>query len=252
MLTRWKQALTTAPTRTAPSRRARLPERIVEAGITLFSDRGFKGTTVGELERAAGLTPRAGALYKHFPSKEAVLEAAFERHVAEVEALHSAIELMPLGDLRAELTLLARFGMQTLVRERALRRIVITEGDRFPELKRRYRERVVDRSYEEVIGFISLKIAAGRVPRLRRRGRRGRHGRRAAGLQRRVRRLRAPPGGRDEERFIAAVVDAAMALAEAPPTRRERTGRDEDRAARDRDPLRPDLPGRRSSAWSRR
>ena len=76
------------------------PERIVEAGITLFSDRGFKGTTVGELERVAGLTPRAGALYKHFPSKEAVLEAAFERHVAEIEALHGAIELMPLGDLR--------------------------------------------------------------------------------------------------------------------------------------------------------
>ncbi len=93
-----------------------------------------------------------------------MLEAAFERHVAEVEALHSAIELMPLGDLRAELTLLARFGMQTLVRERALRRIVITEGDRFPDLKRRYQERVVDRSYEEVIGFISLKVAAGEFP----------------------------------------------------------------------------------------
>ena len=34
------------------------PERLVEAGITLFSDQGFKGTTVGELEQAAGLTPR--------------------------------------------------------------------------------------------------------------------------------------------------------------------------------------------------
>ena len=31
-----------------------------------------------------------------------MLEAAFERHVAEIEALHSAIELMPLGDLRAD------------------------------------------------------------------------------------------------------------------------------------------------------
>jgi AcrR family transcriptional regulator len=195
-------------------------ERIVDAGIELFSDRGFKGTTVGELERAAGLTPRAGALYKHFASKEAVLEAAFERHVAEIEALHGAIELMPLGNLRAEMTLLARFGMQTLVRERALRRIVMTEGDRFPELKKRYQERIVDRSYEEVIGFISLKVASGEFPDCDVEAVAvtmvgailgycieydvfGRH-----------------PAGVDEDRLIGAVVDAAMALAEAPANKR--------------------------------
>ena len=204
------------------------PERIVEAGITLFSDRGFKGTTVGELERAAGLTPRAGALYKHFPSKEAVLEAAFERHVAEVEALHSAIELMPLGDLRAELTLLARFGMQTLVRERALRRIVITEGDRFPDLKRRYRERVVDRSYEEVIGFISLKVAAGEFPDCDVEAVAVVMVGALLGYSVEYDVFGRQPAGVDEDRFIDAVVDAAMALAEAPPTRRGRTGRDED------------------------
>src|SRR4029453_19136606 len=114
-------------------------DRIVDEGLRLFAENGFRGTTVGEIERRAGLTPRAGALYKHFPSKEAVLEAAFERHVSELEALHSAIELMPLGDLRAELTLLARSGLQMLSRERDLRRIVITEGDRFPDLKRGFR-----------------------------------------------------------------------------------------------------------------
>src|SRR5215210_4424533 len=107
-------------------------DRIVNEGLALFAENGFRGTTVGEIERQAGLTPRAGALYKHFPSKEAVLEAAFERHVAEIEAIHSAIELMPLGDLRAELTLLTRWGLQVLAQERDLRRIVITEGDRFP------------------------------------------------------------------------------------------------------------------------
>src|SRR5512132_2713607 len=100
------------------------PDRIVDEGLRLFAENGFQGTTVGEIERRAGLTPRAGALYKHFPSKEAVLEAAFERHVQELEALHSAIELMPLGDLRAELVLLARWGLHMLAQERDLRRIV--------------------------------------------------------------------------------------------------------------------------------
>lgn len=189
------------------------PERIVDAGLQLFSDRGFQGTTVGEIERAAGLTPRAGALYKHFPSKESVLEAAFERHVAEIEALHSAIEMMPLGDLRAELTLLLRWGFQTLARERALRRIVITEGDRFPELKRRFREGVVDRSYAEATTFIRMKMDSGELP----------EGDAEAiavliagsllGYNLELDVFGRPPAGVDEERLIAAAVEACMALA---------------------------------------
>lgn len=210
-----------SPSTPASARARATPDRIVDAGLTLFSDRGFKGTTVGQLEAAAGLTPRAGALYKHFPSKEAVLEAAFERHVAEVEALHSAIELMPLGDLRAELTLLARFGMQTLVRERALRRIVLTEGDRIPDLKRRYRERIVDRSYEEVVAFIRQKVAGGEFPR----------GTDAEAIS--VLMVGAllgftleydvfgrHPLGVDEDRFIDAIVDSAMAMSRADGDRR--------------------------------
>ena len=191
------------------------PDRLVEAGIRLFADRGFQGTTVGEIERAAGLTPRAGALYKHFPSKEAVMEAAFERHVAEIEALHSAIDLMPLGDLRAELTLLARFGLQMLNRERALRRIVVVEGDRFPALKRKYRDRIVDRSYAEVVRFIRMKIDAGELP----------EGDAEAmavllvgamlGYSLEYDVFGRHPAGVDEERLISAAVDACMALATA-------------------------------------
>lgn len=213
----------TAGTRSGAGDSRPTPERIVAAGLALFSDRGFNGTTVGELEAAAGLTPRAGALYKHFPSKEAVLEAAFERHVAEVEALHSAIELMPLGDLRAELTLLARFGMQTLVRERALRRIVLTEGDRIPDLKRRYRERIVDRSYEETAAFIRQKIATGdfsartdvdaiaalMVGAL-------------LGFTLEYDVFGRHPLGVEEDRFIAAIVGSAMAM--STPEKREQEG----------------------------
>jgi AcrR family transcriptional regulator len=187
-------------------------ERIVDEGLRLFAENGFRGTTVGEIERRAGLTPRAGALYKHFPSKEAVLEAAFERHVAELEAIHSAIEMMPLGDLRAELTLLARSALQMMGRERNLRRIVITEGDRFPELKRRFREGIVDRAYKEAIGFVRQKMESGEFP----------EGDPEAVAVAMVGSLLAyeleidvfgrPPAGVDEERLINTVVDSWMAM----------------------------------------
>ena len=51
--------------------------------MRLFAAQGFRGTTVGEIEAAAGLAPRAGGLYKHFRSKEEVLEAGIDRHLAE-------------------------------------------------------------------------------------------------------------------------------------------------------------------------
>ena len=196
-------------------------DRIVDAGIRLFADRGFQGTTVGEIERQVGLTPRAGALYRHFPSKEAVLEAAFERHVQELEALHSAIELMPLGDLRAELVLLARWGLHMLAQERDLRRIVITEGDRFPKLKQRFQESVVDRAYAEVAGFVRQKMELGELP----------EGDAEAiavlvvgsllgySIEHDV--FGRDPAGVDEERLITAIVDSCMALADEVPARRK-------------------------------
>jgi AcrR family transcriptional regulator len=188
------------------------PDRIVDEGLRLFAENGFQGTTVGEIERRAGLTPRAGALYKHFPSKEAVLEAAFERHVAELEAISSAIDLMPLGDLRAELTLLARSSLQLLERERSLRRIVVTEGDRFPDLRRRFKEGVADRAYLEATNFVRQKMETGEFP----------DGDSEAVAVVMVGALLAyefeidvfgrPPAGVGEERLIEALVDSWMAM----------------------------------------
>ena len=183
-------------------------ERIVDQGLRLFADRGFRGTTMGDIEEAAGLTRRSGAVYKHFPSKEAVLEAAFDRHVQELEAMHSAIEMMPLGDLRAELTLLGRWGLHMLREERDLRRIVITEGDRFPALKERYREGVVDRSYEEALTFLRRKeldgvdaeaVAAVMAAAL-------------LGYQIEQDVFGRPPLEVSEDRFLEALVDAGMRL----------------------------------------
>jgi AcrR family transcriptional regulator len=188
-------------------------DRIVDEGLRLFAENGFRGTTVGEIERRAGLTPRAGALYKHFPSKEAVLEAAFERHVAELEAISSAIEMMPLGDLRAELTLLARSSLRMLARERSLRRIVITEGDRFPDLKKRFKTGIVDRAYREAIGFVRQKMETGEFP----------EGDAEAIAVVMVGSLLAyeleidvfarPPAGVDEDRLVDALVESWMGIA---------------------------------------
>lgn len=56
-------------------------DRLLVAGMELFAERGFRATTVGDIEAAVGLAPRRGALYKHFASKQALLEAAVRSHI---------------------------------------------------------------------------------------------------------------------------------------------------------------------------
>jgi len=75
------------------SDRKKIPtrERLKREALRLFATNGFEGVTVGDIEAAAGLQPRRGALYRHFRSKEellelAVQEAATERRRSEFDA----------------------------------------------------------------------------------------------------------------------------------------------------------------------
>ena len=111
--------------------------------IRLFAVNGFTGTTVGDIEAAAGLTPRAGGLYRHFASKEAVLSAAIDRHVREMEQIRVYLDVLPLGNLRAELTLTARWAIQELRAEQLVMKVVQKDGDRFPALVAEVHERII-------------------------------------------------------------------------------------------------------------
>jgi AcrR family transcriptional regulator len=122
-------------------------ERIVTEAMRLFAAQGFRGTTVGEIEEAAGLVPRSGGLYKHFRSKEEVLEAGIERHVSEIELIAPALEMLPLGDPGAELTLIGRWTLDELGSEMPLMKVVQKEGERFPELVAKVRERIIARGH---------------------------------------------------------------------------------------------------------
>ena len=62
-------------------------ERIHDAGLTLFNERGYTGTTVRELADACGLAP--GAMYNHYASKEALLFAIVDRVHDEADAILS-------------------------------------------------------------------------------------------------------------------------------------------------------------------
>jgi AcrR family transcriptional regulator len=91
-----------APTGSAGRRRGRPPkqmagdtkEALLEAALTLFATRGYEGTSVRAISRAAGLSD--SGLYAHFGSKRALFEAALARlgptgMVAAIDTAHQAL-----------------------------------------------------------------------------------------------------------------------------------------------------------------
>jgi AcrR family transcriptional regulator len=128
--------------------------------MKLFGEHGFRGTSVAAIERAAGLTPGAGGLYHHFASKDAVLAAGLERHVARLGALRDIRRLFTgVGDLGIELMLTARYVLSELDAERELLQVLFTEARRRPDLVQEAIVTLVDTTCVEFAAWLSEEWA---------------------------------------------------------------------------------------------
>lgn len=66
--------------------------------LVLVSANGLGGTSVVEIEQAAGLSPGSGAFYRHFPSKLAAVKAAVEREASRLRDRRSELAAKRAGD----------------------------------------------------------------------------------------------------------------------------------------------------------
>jgi AcrR family transcriptional regulator len=131
-------------------------ERIVDEAMRLFSQHGYAATSIAKIEAAAGLTPGAGGLYHHFDSKEAVLAAGIERQLARLGALREIRHVLgSLGDLKAELTLTARYVLAELDSESELLRILASDARNRPQLLTAAVEQLVSSTFTGFAAWIS-------------------------------------------------------------------------------------------------
>jgi AcrR family transcriptional regulator len=119
-------------------------ERILDEAMRLFSEHGYAATSIAKIEAAAGLTPGAGGLYHHFASKEALLAAGIERQLSRLAALREIRQVLgTLEDLKAELTLTARYILAELDSESELLRILASDVRNRPQVLKTAVEQLV-------------------------------------------------------------------------------------------------------------
>lgn len=131
-------------------RKAARPAEILEAGFREFAENGFHATKLEHVAKRADIAK--GTLYLYFDSKETLFKAAVRsRIIPFLDRLLTLIDYYP-GSTKFLLKKMFKAMYRKIADPdvRTIMKIIIAEGDRFPELSEFY--------YKESISKITLLI----------------------------------------------------------------------------------------------
>ncbi len=149
-----------------PSNRAeRAADRrqaIVDAALDEFIDRGYAATRLDDVAKRAGVAK--GTIYLHFKDKEALFQELVR--TALVPLIGRLAAPPPAGgSIRAVLENFAEtFVKEVVTTQRgAIVRLILAEGQRFPDIADFYYREVVSRGLAGMRALIELGIARGEI-----------------------------------------------------------------------------------------
>jgi AcrR family transcriptional regulator len=132
---------------------------IIDAALTLFARKGFRGTTTKEIAQAAGCSE--ATIFKHFTTKDELYSAILESKVTIEETLaraaHAAARKDDAGVFRA-------VGLEALIRtedDPSLMRLLLFSALEGHELSHLFFESEVRRLHEFLSNYIAQRISDG-------------------------------------------------------------------------------------------
>lgn len=138
-------------------------DRFVAVAAQLFAERGVAATSVGDIQSALGLTSGSGALYKHFRSKQALLEAVVDSHVSTMsEGRATFAERVP-GSVDEALEFVVDAVWDRMRRDRHALRVLLRDLDDHPELLERVWSEVRTNVYDQFARWIADRNSAGEL-----------------------------------------------------------------------------------------
>jgi TetR/AcrR family transcriptional repressor of mexJK operon len=138
---------------------------IREAAARLFLEKGYQATSMDEVAAAARISKQT--IYTHFSSKDELFRDLVLGNAGRVEdfAQGMAAAFDAGEELEVGLRKLARLYAGFVIRPEVLqlRRLVVGEAGRFPELARTYYEQVPERVYRALASLFDDLAAQGRL-----------------------------------------------------------------------------------------
>lgn len=138
-MTRVSQARLGPRKRPQQARSRETMDAIVRAAARVFVTHGYARGTTNRIAEKAGVS--VGSLYEYFPNKDAILVALVEDHLAEAEALMSALVAQgPAPDVRALVRRFVSAMVRLHARDPNLHRVIFEEAPLPKRLRRRLAE----------------------------------------------------------------------------------------------------------------
>ena len=123
-------------------RAARTRRRILDAGLRVFSKRGYEGASMDDI--ALELEATKGLLYHYFRSKEELLKAVLQEHPLRV-GIETLEQGVPAGDLALALSDVALISLRQMREHRAFIRFLLLQAHYSHEQAEIVRRELLDR-----------------------------------------------------------------------------------------------------------
>lgn len=149
-------------------RSARKRRAIMQAATALFLRDGYRNTSMDQVAADAGVSKQT--VYKQFADKEQLFRdivlgvtANSEAIITDMTSVLRQTEIASPAELRAVLTDLARRYIDGVLQPHvlALRRLIIAEAERFPDLARAYFEQAPARGIEVIASAVQAYTERG-------------------------------------------------------------------------------------------
>lgn len=137
-------------------------DRLLGEALKLFAARGYAATSVADIQKAAGLAPGSGALYKHFSSKRALLEAAVAHRIESIVAAREEYDAESPAGVEHAVRRAGQLIRNNLAQSEDLLRVMLRESDELADLNEKTWKVITDNAYQR---FTDELIAANRAGR---------------------------------------------------------------------------------------
>ncbi len=138
-------------------------DRLLGEALTLFAAKGYAATSVADIQRASGLAPGSGALYKHFASKRELLEAAVAYRIDSIVAAREAYDAGDRRDVEQAVRTAGRLIWDNFKQSEDLLKVMLREPEELGDLDEKTWQVITDNAYQRFADELAASNRSGRT-----------------------------------------------------------------------------------------
>lgn len=138
-------------------------DRLLAEALRLFAAKGFAATSVADIQRASGLAPGSGALYKHFASKRELLEAAVAYRIDSIVAAREQYDAGEPDSVEHAVRTAGQLIWTNLTDSEDLLKVMLREPDELGDLDEKTWQVITDNAYQRFADELTALNRSGRT-----------------------------------------------------------------------------------------